>query len=154
MKEILTTYKVNEKTNALKPAFQLDYQTIVLEGKREFYVKKTPLELIKLAAIRGGADYDGRRTSMSYLTGIHKKIPIPINPQKNIYAFPTTSPSQAHCCWIFFHHVDEIKPSKGTYRSIVQFKNGSEIKMNETLHILEKQMYRTWLCKKALDEDV
>ncbi len=152
MKEILTTYNVNEETNALTPAFQLDYQTIVLEGKRELFVKQTPLELIKLAAKRGGAEYNGRRTSMTYLTGIHKKIPIPINPQKNIYAFPTTSPKQANCSWIFFHHVDEIKPTKGIYRSIIQFKNGREIKMNESLHILEKQMYRTWLCKKALNE--
>jgi competence protein ComK len=152
MKEILTTYNVNEETNALTPAFQLDYQTIVLEGKRELFVKQTPLELIKLAAKRGGAEYNGRRTSMTYLTGIHKKIPIPINPQKNIYAFPTTSPNQAHCSWIFFHHVDEIKPTKGNSRSIIQFKNGREIKMNESLHILEKQMYRTWLCKKALNE--
>lgn len=152
MKEILTTYKVNEETNALKPAFQLDYQTIVLEGQRELYVKQTPLELIKLAAKEGGAEYNGRRISMTYLTGIHKKIPIPINPLKNIYAFPTSSPNQPHCCWIFFHHVEEIKPTKGTYRSIIQFKNGIEIKMYESLHILEKQMYRTWLCQKALNE--
>lgn len=27
MKEILTTYNVNEETNALTPAFQLDYRT-------------------------------------------------------------------------------------------------------------------------------
>lgn len=142
------------KNKCIKTSFSARLSDDRIRRKARILCEKTPLELIKLAAIRGGADYDGRRTSMTFLTGIHKKIPIPINPQKNIYAFPTTSPSQAHCCWIFFHHVDEIKPSKGTYRSIVQFKNGNEIKMNETLHILEKQMYRTWLCKKALDEDV
>ena len=154
MKEIVTSYKANGKTKLVRPAYQIEYQSIVLEGNREIYVKMTPLEIIKLAAIQGGAEYNGRRTSMAYLTGIHKKIPIPISESKNIYAFPTCSPNHPDCIWIFFHHIDDIKPATGTYRSIIQFKDGLEMKMKESLHILEKQRYRTWLCIKALQGEI
>jgi len=151
---ILTTYKINKQTLALLPAYHTDYQTIVIEEGRTLYVKTPPFELIKLAAKFGGAEYNGRRRAMTFLTGFQKKIPIPINPLKDIYAFPTTSPCQHDCCWIFFRHVNEIKPAKGKHRSVILFKNGFELKRKESHYILNKQMYRTWQCKKALQEEM
>ncbi|HWJ76476.1 MAG TPA: competence protein ComK [Niallia sp.] len=155
MKEILTSYKVNKKTKSLKPAYQIEYQSIVMEaGNKELYVRMTPLEIIKQATLAGGAAYNGRRTSMTYLTGIQKKVPIPISESQNIYAFPTCSPNHPDCIWIFFHHVEDIKPSAGAYKSVIQFKDGRELKMKESLPVLEKQMYRTWLCIKALHGEI
>ncbi|KAB7662872.1 competence protein ComK [Bacillus sp. B1-b2] len=150
MSEILNSYKVNTSTKLVSPAYQIDYQSIVLEGKNEYLVKKTPLEIIKEATIQGGSEYKGRRTSMTYLTGIHKKIPIPISESKDIYAFPTCSPNNPDCIWVFVHHVEDIMPSKGAHPSIILFNDGVEKHMKESQHILKKQLYRTWLCKKAL----
>ncbi|MFP7470619.1 competence protein ComK [Niallia taxi] len=148
-------YEISEKTLALKPAYNLEYSTIVLEGTEEYYIKKTPLELIKQASLFGGAEYDGRRCAVSFLTGIKKKIPIPINPQKNIYAFPTQSPSQMDCHWIFFSHVNLISgaSSVSNKSTMIVFQNGRKLEVKESAHILDKQMYRTWMCVKALSGD-
>lgn len=154
MTKILSHYKITEKTLSLQPAAHIEYQTIVEEEQQIYYVKQTPLQIIKEAVLHGGATYNGRREAISYLTGIQKKIPIPIEPNKQIYAFPTLSPTQNDCCWIFFHHVDAIRsyklPNDKSYRSIILFKNGTKLNMKESAFTLEKQMYRTWLCVKAL----
>jgi competence protein ComK len=150
MANFCDNYEISENTLALKPAYNLEYSTIVLEGKEEYYVRKTPLELIKRAALIGGAEYDGRRFAVSYLTGIKKKVPIPINPQKNIYTFPTQSPSQMDCHWIFFSHVNLISGAASVKKTIIVFENGKKLELKESAHVLDKQMYRTWMCVKAL----
>ncbi|MCM3216382.1 competence protein ComK [Niallia taxi] len=156
MEKICNDYEISEKTLALIPAYNLEYGTIAMEGKEEYYVKKTPLELIKHAALIGGAEYDGRRSSMSFLTGIKRKVPIPINPRKNIYAFPTQSPSQMDCHWIFFSHVNLISAAASVTNkeTTVLFQNGQKLQLKASPHTLDKQMYRTWMCVKALSGDL
>ncbi|MGP7818040.1 competence protein ComK [Niallia sp. 01092] len=152
---IIRDYDIDEKTLALIPVKHIHYHTIVLTSNQNLYVKKTPFELIKKAALNGGSDYRGRRTSMIYLTGIKQKNPIPISESKNIFAFPTQSPKQLNCYWIFFHHVDSIKPiesASSERHSIILFKNKQKLHIKESVYLLEKQMYRTWLCKKALQK--
>ncbi|WP_445506878.1 competence protein ComK [Niallia sp. 03190] len=154
MSASLSDYEINKKTMALIPAFHHAYDTIVIETNRKLYVKKTALQLIQKAAIRGGSDYRGRRVYVIYLLGAKHKLPIPIDEAKQIYAFPTKSPSQINCCWIFYHHVKHIqKPTRSTpreYHSIIVFKNGQELLRTESTFILEKQMYRTWMCIQDL----
>ncbi|PKG25273.1 competence protein ComK [Niallia nealsonii] len=155
MPTILPNYEINDQTLALKPSFHHKYSTIVLEGDQKLFIKQTPLQLIQQAALKGGSDYNGRRKSLIYLTGIKKKIPIPLYPQKNIYAFPTHSPNHINCHWIFFHQVESIqKHPTSTYSAKIIFKNGQELLLEESLYLLEKQMYRTWLCVKALEGEV
>jgi len=36
----------------------------------------------------------------------------------------------------------------------VIFKNGQELFLTESLYRLEKQMYRTWMCRKVLEGEV
>lgn len=152
---ILPNYEINEQTLALKPAFHHQYSTIALEGNQTLFIQQTPLQLIQQAALKGGSDYNGRRRSITYLTGVKKKIPIPLYPQKNIYAFPTHSPHHQDCYWIFFHQVDSIQklptPKNSIYSTKVIFKNGQELLLKESIYTIEKQMYRTWLCVKALE---
>ncbi|WP_375709409.1 competence protein ComK [Niallia sp. NCCP-28] len=111
--------------------------------------------LIQQAALKGGSDYNGRRKSIIYLTGINKKIPIPLYPKKNIYAFSTHSPSHKDCHWIFFQHVESFqKLPDSTNSTKFIFKNGQELLLTESLYRLKKQMYRTWMCVKALGGEV
>jgi len=126
MPTIFPTYEINEQTLALKPAFHHEYSTIALEGdQKKLYIRKTPLQLIQQAALKGGSDYNGRRKSIIYLTGIKKKIPIPLYPHKNIYTFPTHSPNHKDCHWIFFQHVESFQKLLDPTNSIkFLFKNG------------------------------
>ncbi|WP_138419866.1 competence protein ComK [Aquibacillus sediminis] len=150
MTNVLIDYHVNEQTIALLPATHIDYDTIVLEVGRKLYVKKTPLQLIKQACLAGGASYDGRRKAVIYQMGVKRKVPIPICPQRKLFAYPTQSPSEFNCHWIFYHHVQSIRPNLSIknpdIKTIITFKNGEQIFMNESYYVFEKQMQRTAIC--------
>jgi len=143
----LDHYEINRDTLALLPAYHTDYDTIVWEKDQILYVRKTPLQLLKEACLEGGAEYNGRRVAVTYKTGIQSKIPIPVDPLEQIYAFPTHSPKQSECSWIFYHHIKSIKRDpKNTTKSIITFKNANDLSLNVSYHTLDKQVQRTSYC--------
>ncbi len=148
LSEILSTYDINPSTLSLLPAPNIEYDTVVYEPDRIFHVKQTPLQIIKKACLENGASYEGRRASVIHLTASKQKVPIPVSICKHIYVFPNASPSQFLCRWIFYHHVSSIKSKSqnGNDQSIITFKNGQQLPMQESLNLLEKQMYRTAMC--------
>ncbi|GGM40547.1 hypothetical protein GCM10011351_28430 [Paraliobacillus quinghaiensis] len=127
MSEVVIDYYVTNRTIALLPVKHFEYDTVVIEVGCKKYVKQTALQIIKQACLDGASSYQGRRSAVSYKTGIKRKVPIPINLVKNIYAFPTQSPSQYDCSWIFYNHILCVTPNVPTsetdYKSIITFKN-------------------------------
>lgn len=149
MKKIQLTYEVNPQTQAIFPAREIEYSAIVKEEHQIIYVRQTPLQIIKAACLEGGSTYEGRRKAVTHLTGAIQKVPIPINPRRNIFAFPTHSPTAFECNWIFYHHIKSIVPSLQTSnktKSIIQFKNQQELPMNDSHYLLVKQYTRTAMC--------
>ncbi|MFS1517107.1 competence protein ComK [Bacillus sp. SCS-151] len=150
MEKVLQEYDINQSTMILLPATHCDYDTIVYEQQQQLAIAKTPLQLVKAACLEGGATYDGRRKAMTHLTGSKQKIPIPINPQYDIFAFPTQSPHRFENSWIFYHHIKSIEPYEAptntTIQSIITFTNGEQLQMKESHYIVEKQMQRTAMC--------
>lgn len=149
MNKIHNEYEITPDTMALISIAHVDYATLVRERHQTLYVKMTPFQIIKAACLEGGSTYEGRRKAVTYLTGAIQKVPIPINPRRNIFAFPTHSPTSFECSWIFYHHIKSIVPSHQTSnrtQSIIQFKNQSELPMNESHYLLEKQYTRTAIC--------
>lgn len=134
---------------ALLSATHIDYGTIVLETNGRLYVKQTPTQIVKASCLEGHSTYEGRRKAITYHTGAKQKVPIPINPHHNIFAFPTNSPENFNCNWIFYNHVKYIKTAHSPYepqQSIIVFKNGQELPLPESQYILTKQMQRTAMC--------
>ncbi|MEH7236396.1 competence protein ComK [Bacillus sp. JJ1562] len=149
MKNIQLTYEVNPQTMAILPAREIEYSAIVKEEYKIIYVRQTPLQIIKASCLEGGATYEGRRKAVTHLIGAIQKVPIPINPRRNIFAFPTHSPTAFECNWIFYHHIKTIVPSQqtsNTTQSIIQFKNNQELPMTESHYLLQKQHTRTGMC--------
>ncbi|WP_053218269.1 competence protein ComK [Virgibacillus senegalensis] len=146
MNNVQKDYQINKQTMALMTAFQIEYETVVIERKRRLYIRKPPLELIKKGCLNGGSSYDGRRSAVTYLTGSMKKVPIPISPENNIIAFPTCAPDSLSCHWIFYQHIFDImsapKKEKLAAQSIIVFHNGFKLPMEESSHILNKQYNR------------
>ncbi|TWI59897.1 competence protein ComK [Halalkalibacter nanhaiisediminis] len=146
-KTILHTYEINKDTISLSPANHMDYDTIVQERNQKYYVKKTPIQLIEQACLEGGATYDGRRVAVTYQTGAQSKVPIPIHPLEQIFAFPTHSPKLQECSWIFYHHIKAIKPNpKAPNQTIITFRNYKEITVDVSYNALERQIHRTAYC--------
>lgn len=152
--DMLMDYEINEKTIALKPAYHTKYDTIVYETGKQFYIKKPAFQLIQEACLHYGSSYDGRKESVIHHTGYKRKVPIPISISKNIFTFPTHSPSDFNCAWIFYKHVESIKryspASNRNPESIVIFKNGMDLTFKVSPYILEKQMQRTAICEHGL----
>lgn len=150
MKQIIDHYEVNQNTMALLSVAHMEYSTLVLEESQQFYVRKTPIQIVREACLEGGSTYDGRRRAVSHRTGSHQKVPIPINPKDKIFAFPTHSPKSHECNWIFYHHVKYISklksPDQQDVQSVITFTNGQHISLHESQYILEKQMQRTAMC--------
>ena len=147
MNTIFESYEINQHTLALLPARHIDYETIVLQNHDEWYVRQTPLEIIQRACLEGGSSYDGRRKAVIHFTGAKKKVPIPINPWKNIYAFPTHSPHLFECSWIFQPHIRNISPSpKDPQTTVITFYNGKKIEIPISHYSMKQQMLRTATC--------
>lgn len=133
---------------ALLPAAHTDYNTMVIERNQQLCVRKTPIQLIQTSCLANCSTYEGRRAAVMHHFGIKRKVPILINPSKNLFTFPTHSPTDFACSWIFYSHVSDIKPflKKPNVKSIVIFKNGQELPMDVSHYILEKQYQRTRMC--------
>ncbi|MFB4163918.1 competence protein ComK [Alteribacillus sp. JSM 102045] len=148
--KVVDYYEINPSTMALLPAAHMDYEVIALEEHQKLFVRKTSIQLIQSACLDGGSTYEGRRMAVTHQTGSKQKVPIPVNPLHQIFAFPTHSPRVLECNWIFYHHVHSIQahrsPQEPSIQSIITFKNGQQLPMKESSYILEKQLQRTAMC--------
>src|SRR5699024_3673494 len=147
MEHVEENYLIHENTLALIPARKLDYQTTVLEYNRQLHIQKTPLEIVKAACYDEWYTYEGRRRAVMYHTNFKRKVPIPINPQKNIYLFPTHAPSNFENTWISYKHIANTNPStKNPETSTIIFYNGLKLTLNMSHYSLRSQMNRTFEC--------
>lgn len=147
VEKILSTYEITKDTIFLMPTRHVAFCTTVMERDESYYVKQTPLEIIKAACLEGGSTYDGRRTAVIHKTGVQSKVSIPIDPLNGIFAFPTQSPKQFDCCWLFYHHIKAIQPNrKNLKQSIITFNNYYELTLDVSYTILENQMLRMSYC--------
>ena len=152
-KKIKDTYLINEDTIVLIPARHIEYQTIVLERDRKLFVRMTPLEIVKLACINEWCTYEGRRKSVMYHTNFKRKIPIPISSQKQIYLFPTHSPSHFDNIWLSFKHIIHTKKStQNRNSSVVIFNNNTKLTLNISHYTLRQQMKRTFECVWRMED--
>src|SRR5690625_3043982 len=148
-------YLIHEHTMALIPAKSIEYDTVVIEQNRKIHVRQTPLEIIKAACYNEWYTYDGRRRAVSHHTNFQKKIPIPINARKGIFFFPTYSPLRFDNIWLSYRHISRtIVISQKPAKSKIIFCNGIELTMNVSVHILMRQMERTFECMWRMGEGV
>ncbi|WP_088034848.1 competence protein ComK [Evansella clarkii] len=145
---ILENYRINGQTLAILPAYHIGYQSVVLEGSKTIYVKEKPMKLIESACISGGADYNGSRRAVMCQLDLRRKVPIPVNREKDIYAFPTHSPKQYDCHWLFYSQIFCITPHPDNpQKSQITFINERRLELDIAPWLLVKQMYKTGYVK-------
>jgi competence protein ComK len=133
---------IKKSTMAILPAYHEIYRTIILDQSGEkVYSYKSTMEILEEACIAYGADYDGRIKAVRYALKYNRKTPLMICPLEIIYAFPTMSPDNFDCIWLFNRHIDSFSKDNG--QSYVHFKNGEKIAVNCSLDVLTRQRQRT-----------
>lgn len=142
--KVLDDYIATEVTLAILPVRHMDYSSIVYEQARTYYVRQTPMHIIKASCETYYSTYDGRRKAIISQTGFKYKTPMIIREQGPLLAFPTISPSEFDCAWIFSHHIKSIQPDDLNCKII--FHNEREMPLplsdyrvnnqkNSTLHL-------------------
>ncbi|PYZ94910.1 competence protein [Salipaludibacillus keqinensis] len=140
-------YRITKDTMALLPSYQDGSRTLVYETTKRIYVNQTSKEIVNNGCLEGFSSYDGRRMAAIYQTGKNYNVPIAINPYKNIFAFPTNSPSNYDCIWLFYHHIQDISSAKNNPKhSIVTMSDNAHILVPVSSFTLKKKMYLTSHC--------
>lgn len=144
-------YAISEQTEAIIPARHIDYQSIIYERDKRIYVNQRPLSMIKAGCIKGGATYEGRVIAMQQLLQIRQKVPVPIQPHRHIYAFPTASPRNFDCSWIFPNHIQAIIDE---HVGVTVVFTHTRQHLNLSLHTLKRQLNYTTRCEMLLSGKV
>lgn len=143
--EIVLEYEISRTTEALLPAKELLHDTRIYDRSGVYLSKKSQIDLICDACLEGGSTYDGRRKAMVYHLKYEHQTPIVISTANGICAFPTESPDNLDCYWIFYHHVRNMMPLS-KHSTIVHFHSGLKIEVPVSYARLQKQMERMGRC--------
>lgn len=152
MNTIAASYQISPKTLALLPAKQIAYDTIAIEQNATKHIRMTPLQIIQAACYNNWTTYEGRRQAVHHHTNFKQKVPIPIDIQKGIYFFPTQSPNNIHTIWIAYQHIAHLTKATHTNHTIIHFTNGQTLELDISMHILQKQIERTFQCKWKIEK--
>lgn len=141
---IKNSYITNKSTVAIIPAKQIDFDSIVIEKSRKFYVRQTPLEIIKASCLEYWSNYEGRRNAVIHHTGFKEKVPIPINLREEMVAFPTHAIKHFDCSWLLYNHILQLERVKDdSTKTLITFTNGKTLLLNVSEKSIETQLLRS-----------
>jgi len=131
--------RIDPQTLVIHPIFEGPMKTHIISTHGTYTSKVSQLELLNLACMRYFSTYEGRIRASRFQMEFHKKTPLLIA-ENSIEAFPTKSPSNPECMWIF-NHSFRVK-FHTTKSSILYYDSGVEIVVNASIHTIEKQRSR------------
>lgn len=143
---MINEYEINCSTMAiisLKKGFSK-----VIEEEEEFIVSKDTMDIINDSCKFFGSSYIGRFEGTKYLIGINYKAPIIVEESQELIFFPTSSPRFDNCNWICLKKINSIV--KNNKNTIIKFKNGTEIEIDNSYNSIENQILRSTLLESKM----
>ena len=144
----MKNYEINSKTMAIVPISKNITQVIEEEG--EFFINKSPFEIVDHSCKYFGSSYEGRCIGTKALTGIKTKYPIIIEESRSIIFFPTSSTRTKQSTWIALNKI--YKYDKIKEKSQILFKNEGKLDLDISYYSLENQIIRATMLKSKLYE--
>ncbi|WP_165445080.1 competence protein ComK [Gracilibacillus phocaeensis] len=141
-------YRITKETLAIKPKYDMEYSTTIIEQNGHVDRQEKPLDIIKENCLHYGASYQGRKEAVTYRLGYKQKVPIPISPERGIYAFPTKSATAEGCCWLFLHAIIAVEVVDNEV--VVRLVNGERLVSDVSRYVLEEQMRKAGACRMVL----
>src|SRR5699024_10596544 len=142
-RDIKDHYIINENTNIILPAKQINYDSIVLEGDNVYPVRQTPLEIVKYTMKKNGIHFESRKKSCDLYFDYAYKLPISLSDVMFLIAFPTRGIDHFECIWIIERNVKKITKQRDV--RAITFKNNHSVNIDIRFSILKNQY------KKARD---
>lgn len=136
---------------AIEPNYNDIYQSKILDYfKGDIFVKAPPFNVLQGGCLDGGSDYDGRRNYTLLSFDYEKKTPVGVMPYQKIYAFPTESPENHSCVWIFLAHYKSAKKISKK-KTEITFQNDTKLVVPISKEALLKQVQRTSHCANQFE---
>lgn len=133
------SYLIDVRTLAVKSFYTDGYKSKIITTHGIYYSKLTPQNLLDKACLHYFSTMKGRINAAVALLNFDKKSPFLIAPNE-VGVFPTASPKNANCVWIFNHRFTVKEVEKG--KSIVTFMDGTAITVAASRHTVSKQHER------------
>jgi competence protein ComK len=140
----VTNYLVTGNTIALTEIYHPEFNTKIYDVKGIYYSKQTAKRIVHKSCLMYGASYQGRIEAVRNAFPYDKRTPLMFCPILMIYAFPTKSPDDFACRWIFPAHI-QTYILENNHLSVL-FKNGMKLELNCSLKTYMKQKERTAHC--------
>ena len=134
----MNTYEINEDTLALVPTISDNVK--VYEKDTSFEFNSSCTEIIDNSCKYYGSTYEGRRLGSKYILGASYKLPIIIEESKSLIFFPTESPLLSSCIWLSLNNIEKYE--KKDLKTVIYFKNDTNIIVDSSYRIIENQIYR------------
>lgn len=135
-------YNVWPGTEAIACINHPIYRTMIYDRKGIYYSRKSAKSILKKACINGGATYEGRITHIRQIFGYDRRTPLPVDPAYSIYTFPTCSPINLQCAWLFDSHIHSYEYITNKTTKIT-FDSGHTLIANISIDFLRTQMEHT-----------
>ncbi|MCM3306951.1 competence protein ComK [Priestia megaterium] len=137
-------YRIGLTTKALIPVNHPIYSTKVLDETGEYMLKRTCKQLLEEACIQELSTFNGSIAAVREMFPYKQLTPLVINRSKAIIAFPTLSPNDYHCIWIFASqvHTSQTLALVDPTSTLIYFKDGTTIPVNLSYYSLEKKLAR------------
>jgi competence protein ComK len=137
-------YRIGLTTKALIPVNDPIHRTKVLDETGEYMSEKTCKQLLEEACIQELSTFNGSIAAVRKMFPYKQLTPLVINRSKAVIAFPTMSPNDYHCTWIFASHVhtSQTLASIDSSSTLIYFKDGTSIPVKLSYYSLEKKLAR------------
>ncbi|MEI2375267.1 competence protein ComK [Priestia megaterium] len=137
-------YQIGLTTKALIPVNDPIHRTKVLDAAGEYMLSKTCKQLLEEACIRELSTFKGSIAAVRKMFPYKQLTPLVINRSQAIIAFPTSSPNDYGCAWIFASHVhtSHTLASVHSPSMLIYFKDGTFIPVKLSYYSLEKKLAR------------
>jgi competence protein ComK len=131
---------IDKSVLLIAPSNESDCRTKIITKNGVVYSSFSALSLIDKACMLFASTYEGRVKATRHNLHQHKKTPILIS-EDGVAAYPTKSPDNPECVWIFNqeYRMESLAPAK-TLLIYDQYKLSIEV--NVSMHTLQKQRLR------------
>lgn len=141
-RELAKLWKLDVQTiYAVAGWYVEENRSIIYTSAGMHYSEKKPQEVLNALCMLHGSSYRGREEATRQLSNeqFKKKVPVLIS-SSIVAAFPTSSPHQTDCVWLFNHPMVFEKMTHT--RTRILFPTGESVEVNASIPLLEKQRGR------------
>src|SRR5699024_10858479 len=147
-KNILDHYIANKNTRLIIPALHMEYESIAFEKANVYYVRQSPLNIIKATCEDDWTTYEGRKNIIAKHLIMPHKTPMMVSQKNKIFAYPSLSPIKDNCSWVFLHIAVETR--KEGIHGVLLIHDRMKVKLNVSYYILQAQLEKALILRHAV----